>query len=493
MNNIPGIDRRRIQLIPRFDKWTLAFAFIGLIYGVVVAVASGYFGVLVLAALIGAIALVLVVFNPDLGVAMILIVLFGQVQRAFVEVQGWPGPGRPLVAFMIGVVALRFLLFGERPANWIQNNFILAAYAISLLISVVAANNVPVALEEFTNFLESLLIVSITLFIIQSSPSLRNSVWAVIAVGVFMASISVFQNLTKTFDNTYFGFGGWEYSGYVGRPRMTGPYETPNPYAQILAVIFIIALERGWRAKKMLARVVAAIGAGIIALALIYTDSRGGFLSLIITTIVFFTFYRPSISSMFVVAAIALVLMQFLPSNYTARLLTLTELFDKNSSAITDESLRGRTSENIAAWRMFLDHPVFGVGLDNFSEHYQEYSRLIGLDNRREARDPASLYLQLLASQGLLGTAAHLGVVILVLNRLYQARKQLIDMGYEDEASIAAALFAALAGYMFMSIYKNNAYTNAFWSLMSLCMAVTQVTFNIKKEKEENRPLELSS
>lgn len=494
MSTSSSTGRVRSSSISPIDKWTLSFALISIIYGIVVAIASGYFGVLVLAALAGVLALVFVVLKPDLGVAMILVVLFAQVQRVFVEINGWPGPGRPLVAFMLGVVVLRFILFSERPAGWLQNNFVLGIYAISLLLSVVTANNSTVAFDEFMNIFESLLISSIILFIVQRSPSLKNSVWAVIMAGIFMASISVFQNLTQTFDNSYFGFGGWEYSGYVGRPRMTGPYETPNPYAQILSVIFILALERAWHEKKLLTRLVAIFGAGVISLALIYTDSRGGFLSFVFTIFVFFLFNRPNISSLFVVTTIALLMLQFLPANYMERLLTLTELNPFNDQAqLDDESFRGRTSENIAAWRMFLDNPIFGVGLENYSENYLDYSRLIGLDSRREARDPASLYLQLLANQGLVGTAVYLGIILVVFTRLYTAHKKLKEMNYMDEAYIASALFAALAGYMFMSIYKNGAYTNAFWSLMSLCMAVTQVALNIVNDHEFDRPLETGS
>ena len=215
------------------DKWALTLGLLGILLGVVFAVTSGFFGVLVLAALAGGFAVIMVVLKPDLGVAFVLIFLFAQVQRAFVEVNGWPGPGRPLVAFMLGVVILRFLLFNERPKGWVQNNFILGIYALSLLVSVVTADNNTIAFEEFQNIFESLLVTSIILFIVQRPNSLRTSIWAVVIAGIFMASISVFQNLTKTYDNSYFGFGGWEYSGYVGRPRMTGPYETPNPYAQI--------------------------------------------------------------------------------------------------------------------------------------------------------------------------------------------------------------------------------------------------------------------
>ena len=491
MDRPSNFERIRDDMAPQLDKWTLAFAFIALLYGIVVAIATGYFGYLVLGALVGAIALVIVVFKPDLGIAMILFVLFAQVQRAFVEINGWPGPGRPLVLFMLGVVLLRFLLFNERPAGWLQNIFILGIYAISLLLSVVTADNVTVALEEFINVFENLLIVAIILFIVQRSPSLRSAIWSVIAAGIFMASISVIQNLTKTFDNTYYGFGGWEYSGYVGRPRMTGPYETPNPYAQILALIFILALDRAWHEKKFLIRAIALSGAGIISLALIYTDSRGGFLSFAFTILVFFMFNRPSITSIFTIGALGLFLLQLLPANYTERLLTLTQLINNDPAAIEDESFRGRTSENIAAWRMFLDNPAFGVGLENYSQYYLDYSRQIGLDSRREARDPASLYLQLLANQGLIGTAIYIGIIVLVFIRLYKARKQLLDLGSKDDAYIASALFAALAGYMFMSIYKNSAYTNAFWSLISLCMAVTQVVANLKNDRELYNPLEI--
>lgn len=480
-------ENRQIPTPTLFDKWTLTLGLVGVVLGVVFAITSGLFGILVLAALAGGFALILVVLKPDMGVALVLIFLLAQVQRVFVEVNGWPGLGRPLVAFMVGVVALRFLIYNERPASWMQNNFILGIYALSLLMSVVTANNSIVAFDEFQNIFESLLVASIILFIVQRSSSLRVSIWAVVFAGIFMASISVFQNLTQTFDNNYYGFGGWEYSGYVGRPRVTGPYETPNPYAQILCVIFVLALERAWHEKKTIIRLISLLGAGVIALALIYTDSRGGFLCLAFTLLVFLLFNPPNFNSIVIIIALGVVLVRFMPANYTERLFTLTEIFSDSSAALTDESFRGRTSENIAAWRMFLDNPVFGVGLENYSNYYLEYSRQIGLDPRREARDPASLYLQLLANQGLIGAVVYIGMIYVVFLRLYRARKNLLELGHQDEANIASALFASLAGYMFMSLYKNSAYTNAFWSLMALCMAVSQLAYNLRTDYELNR------
>jgi O-antigen ligase len=168
--------------------------------------------------------------------------------------------------------------------------------------------------------------------------------------------------------------------------------------------------------------------------------------------------------------------------------MTLTELNPFNTTApIYDESFRGRTSENIAARMMFSDHPFVGVGLNNYSENYLKYSREIGLDPRREKRDPASLYLQLLSEQGLIGFTVFIYFVFLIFKRLFKAQKGFKLQGMRDEMYMASALFAALAGYMFMAIYKNNAYSNVFWTLVGICIAAAQLAMNHTASGKESK------
>jgi putative inorganic carbon (hco3(-)) transporter len=233
---------------------------------------------------------------------------------------------------------------------------------------------------------------------------------------------------------------------------------------------------------------VALYASVITALAMIYTDSRGGFANMVFTILIFFMFNRPRLPALLITVILAAFLLRFLPANYTDRILTLTELnpFSQNSTALYDESFRGRTSENLAAWQMFLDHPILGVGLNNYSEYYQDYSRGIGLDNRREARDPASLYLQLLADQGLVGTFVFLAMVTWVFVNLLRAYGDFRSAGVRDEAYITSALFAALAGYMFMAIYRNNAYTNVFWMLIAVCIAASQVAVTMLRDRGDS-------
>jgi O-antigen ligase len=445
--------------------------------GVLISMAVSQFGWLTLALIPVAAMAFTALSRPTFGLMALVIVIFAQIQRVFTEFLNLPGPGQPLVGFLILVSLIRFLIFDERAAGWLKNTLILGMYLIFLVLSVTVAQEAEPAMEELFDLAQNILIASLVIYILRDFASLKTAVWAVILAGLLMGAVSVFQNVTNTYDNPYWGLGGSEFSGYVGRPRATGPYMTPNPYAQVLVVIFILALDRTWHETKIPLRLLAGGSALLCALALIFTDSRGGIANLAFTLFVFFLFNRPNLNSLIVVGVFALVVARFLPNNFFDRLMTLTELFD-NNGAIYDESFRGRTSENIAARMMFADHPFFGVGLNNYSENYLKYSREIGLDPRREQRDPASLYLQLLAEQGLIGFTVFIFFVVSIFVRLFKAHKDFKALNTRDEMYLTSALFAALAGYMFMSLYKNNAYSNVFWTLVGMCISAAQIAAN---------------
>jgi O-antigen ligase len=467
----------------RINRSSLMFVGLASVLGILISIVVGRFGWITLIAIPLLVMLVGTVSNPVLGLMALVIVIFAQIQRVFTQFLGLPGPGQPLVAFLLLIVLIRILLFNERSVSWIRNSFILGIYLIFLSISALAAHDVDPAFTELWDLAQNIMIASLVIYITKDTFSLKGAIWAIIVAGLFMTSISVYQNLTSTFTNNYWGFGGVEYSGYVGGYRLTGPYLTPNPYAQVLAIIFILALDRAWHEMKLVLRIIAGVCALLSALTIIFTDSRGGFANLVFTAFVFFLFNRPNFNSMLLVLVFSFIVMQFLPNNFTNRIMTLSQLnpFNQDTATLTDESFRGRTSENIAAWMMFTDHPIFGVGLNNFSTNYLQYSREIGLDPRREQRDPASLYLQLLAEQGVIGTSVFILFVVSMLIRLLRAQKDFKLMDMKDEMYISSALFASLAGYMFMSIYKNNAYSNVFWTLIALCVSVSQIAANFVK------------
>ena len=468
---------------------TLLIILSALVVGVGVAIAVGQFGYFALLVVPGVVVAIGAIRQPALGFAGLLLLIFTQLNQVLdLYHDGVPSPARPLVALLVVVILVRTLLYRERPIGWIRTSFILGLYILFLLISMINAQDYEIARDSFVNVTQNILIAIVIIYYIQRPGSLKFAIWTLMAAGIFMGTISTFQYLTGTFGNNYWGFGGWELqqSGGASRQRLTGPYFNPNAYAQVLVVIIPLAIDRLWHERNLVLRLLAGWGALVCTLSVIFTFSRNGFVSMLFALSVLFVLRRPNFLPSILSIALLVGVLQFVPANYLDRISSLFQLSSRQTSTITDESFRGRLSENIAAIQMFQDHPIFGVGLNNFQYEYQNYSRRIGLDPRRELRSPASLYLEILSEQGLFGAFIFIFLIFTVLKRLISSLNYFKRKKFHELEYITTALIASFGGYMFLAISKNSAYSNVYWSLIAICLSVEQIVKNLEVDAEQD-------
>ncbi len=95
---------------------------------------------------------------------------------------------------------------------------------------------------------------------------------------------------------------------------------------------------------------------------------------------------------------------------------------------------------------MFRDHPIMGVGLANYPEYYQQYSRQLGVDDRSVQRGAHNLYLQIAAEQGLIGLFTFGVLIFAAFYRMRQAKQIFSRHGEEELADLAAALMVGFLG-----------------------------------------------
>jgi putative inorganic carbon (hco3(-)) transporter len=470
------------------DWLTILFAILAIVAGIVIAVSVHEFGALALLALPGIFLLAASLGQPELGLMAFIAITYTQLSNVGIKYHGFPSMAQPLAGLLFLLILLRMILYGERPLGWKRAGPILAVYVLSLFASMLHAGDFLIASQTFVSFLKDALGALIVVFFIQRPASFRAAIWSLIAAGAFMGAISVFQALTGTYDNLYWGFGGWsaQVAGNIGRQRVEGPYSNPNAFAQVLVVVVPLTLERLWHERHIVLRFFAGLALVVSVLAIFFTYSRGGFLALLFTLGVFLIEYRPNFLPILLTAFLAIGILQFLPATFADRIGTLVQIFSLQNDQITDPSFRGRLSENTVAQLMFIDHPWLGIGIGNYSINYQDYSRDIGLDPRRSNRTPASLYLELLAEQGVVGTVIFLVLLFLVFRGLQTAKREFNRMGLKDEMYISAALLAGFSGYMFSAIFKNSAYFNAFWVIVGIAIAAGQVARNSQQEKMES-------
>lgn len=461
----------------RIDWVTLVLALLVVGLGVASALAVGQLGPLVLLAIPLMLIFASAVGQPQLGLAAFLVITVTQLSNVGIKYYGFPSLAQPLAGLLLLLIVVRMALSGERPLGWLRAGPILILYALIWFASLLHAANFEAASQTFIGFAKDALGAVIVIYFIQEPTSFKNALWALLLAVLFMGGISVFQALTGTYQQPYFGFGNWQAqnTGDVGRYRLTGPYDNPNAYAQVLVAIIPLALDRVWQERRFFMRLLAGLIFAIGVLTVFLTYSRGGFLSMLFALGVLLVLRRPNFFPLLITAVLAYGLLQFLPTAYTSRLATLLEFSPTSDTALSDPSFRGRSSENTSAWQMFLDHPWLGVGLGNFKDNYQTYSRTLGLDPRRTPRSPASLYLELLAEQGLVGTLLFAFLTGLIFRELWRARKNFQLAGLNDEGHLVSALFAGFAGYLFAAIFKNSAYANVFWVLVGIALATGQV------------------
>jgi O-antigen ligase len=181
------------------------------------------------------------------------------------------------------------------------------------------------------------------------------------------------------------------------------------------------------------------------------------------------------------------VLVMFAPKTYFDRLLTIKDVLPGTNGQIdvySDRAIQGRASENLTAWVMFSSRPFLGVGLNNFSSLYQEYTKSLGLAPSATNRAPHNLYLEVAAEQGIVGLAVFLIMIWLAFRSALSAIRKFREIGMEDYANMATGFVIAFMGYMFSAVFIHAAYPRYFYLLLGIAYALPLIVEQAKTQKE---------
>ena len=460
--------------------WYILFAFL---IGGGIALAVGQFGILALVAVFGLIGFGITLTKPDLGLFLFLLAIYTNLSSVLISNYGFPSTAKLMVAVMGVVIFVRLLVFKDEYRGWFFPTVLMGLYAVLGTLSLLYASNYALANETLIGYLKDALIGIIIVLLAQRPSSLRVAVWAILTAGFFMATISVFQQLTGTFSNQYGGFAQISSNSTFGN-RLSGPIGDPNFFAQIMVVLLPIAINRAWSEKNILLKGFAGWIFLATLLTVIYTYSRGSFLAMIVAFIIMAVLRPPRIPYAFLGLIVFLVVFQFVPANYRDRISSIFNIFpNSQTNGYVDVSVQGRTSENLVAWNMFRDNPVLGVGVGNYNSYYQVYSRKLGLDSRLEDRSAHNLYLEVAAERGIVGLVVFGSIIILTLQQVYRASKKFTQTGHNEFTELAIALGVSFIAYLVASIFLHDAYPRFFWVLVGICWALPQSAqyFSVQK------------
>ena len=479
-----------------FVAGPLAATLLICILAVVTGLAAGERGIIVVAALAALVAAVAVALKPDRATLVVVAVLYSNAAAIAVSRFGLPYIAGALLPLLLVVPFAYHVVIRRQPIIIATGLPYLLGYFVVVILSFLAGMSADPgrASDAFGNFVgEGLLVYFALTNVVRSLPDLRNIVWVMLVVGGFLGALSVYQQVTGSFDNDFGGFAkisqaviGQDDQGQGGDIRLAGPIGEKNRYAQILLVLIPLGLFRVWGERRLLLKVAASLATLFCALGIALTYSRGAALgfAIAIGLMAVLGYIRPK--QVLALALGAAVLFTLQPT-YLERLYTLeaiTNVTGSAGSAAEDGSIRKRANETIAAFLVFSDHPILGVGRGLFPVYYGNYADEVGISSDAESKQAHNLYTGMLAEVGIVGFLLFMAIFVVTFIDLERVRRRW-KVRQPEYANMATAFALAIVAYLASGMFLHLSYERYLWILMALAASAAWIGMHAPEPEEE--------
>ncbi len=400
------------------------------------------------------------------GLFLFTFLLYARPQEMFPDLFG----SLPLVKIVaIGTLLAYFigkLTAGERLTRWtLELTMVLVIAALGLLFTPIAAapqDSLNVLLDVF---LKVVIIFLLMINLLSTAGRLQGLIRLSVICGTALAVFAIFSYLTGNFM-----FQGKTVTNRVAG-IVAGMFGNPNDLALSLDLLIPLAValalsSRGWK------RTLFFSCAAVLAIGVVVTFSRGGFLGLVaLSLVLLWKLSRRNrgltIAAFLLVTGFFLVAM---PTGYSNRLTTIFSIEeDLTGSAQARRELLER------AVQVASNHLVIGVGMGNF--HIYSIREQVAHNS----------YLEIASELGIAGLAAYLIMILVPLGSLRRIEREtrkaqggrLIkgrDAPPEQQTYyLSVALQAAFVGYMVCSFFGSVEYLWHIYYLVAYAVSLRHI------------------
>jgi putative inorganic carbon (HCO3(-)) transporter len=302
--------------------------------------------------------------------------------------------------------------------------------AVALFVGVAVASLAWAELRDYavTELRQMVLEPAIVYLILRTTPFERRSQWRLVDMMVLAATIAA-------------GIGLYRYTMGIrlnlaegGTPRLDGIFMTPNVAALHLGRVLPVAFAVMLMAKGRPYRRWLYGAAGVVMLvAAVLTLSKGGLLLGIpaaLAVVVILWLGRAGV--LIVLGGIVAEVLALIPLSQHPRFSTLLD-FTSGSSFFRLQLWQ-------STLRMIRDHPILGVGLDQFLYQYRSRYILPEAWQEPDLNQPHNVLLNYWVRLGIFGLIAGVWMQVAFWRLAYHTQKRLRD--------VEPALFALVAGFM---------------------------------------------
>lgn len=398
---------------------------------------------------------VLILLNPYIGV---FIYLLFEYLRPYDLVPALVHLKIPLV--VIAVTAASFVLRLARSKKMIWNNFgwLYLGFVSLIGFTVFSAENYFYAIQVFRVMLESFIMFVVCVNVVNNYGRMRKLIWLLLVIHLFFSLKGIYNYVYSIAPA-----GAQQTSGVIGSFFLADE----NDFALALNIMVPFAYFAVIYSKRFYSKIMASIVLTSLVLGVLASFSRGGWVGLIAALGFCFLRTRRKIVSFGFAVLLLIVLSSAAPARYWEEISTITDT--EETTAAT------RLHYWKAAVRMYLDHPIVGVGANNGGLHMPDYVTGFADPVTQWGRAFHGTLPQVLAELGTIGIALYLAMIIMAFRYLLRIRRDALATGDRIEiVNYSDSIFGGIIAYLATATFLSTAYYPQLWTLFTLTMILVR-------------------
>ncbi|HHT9120111.1 MAG TPA: O-antigen ligase family protein [Candidatus Hypogeohydataceae bacterium YC41] len=372
--------------------------------------------------------------HPVLGMRLVgfitVIKLVGIIALLYALVYRSIGGGQRLLGSRIGQLFCVFTVFA------------LASFII-FYDPLISHGKHIILISFFTLFL-------VALTFVDSKEKLRKCLW-VCVIALFLGSISLIK-------------GAIQYGGRAG-----GGFGDCNIYAANAVLILPIAYYLFLSEKRHTYRMILLGIMALMAVGIVMARSRGAAAGLLTVLLIMSWQSSKKIKAFLGVAMLIIILLPFVPESFWARM----GLFGYEQDVGAKKSTEAHIQRWHAGLRMIKNHPLLGVGLDNFYYSLNKYlSGFTGHSAKRGGGQAHNGYIEITAELGIPGFCLYIAMIVFTFLALRKVKKRAIASSDHLMLNFAKGFQAGLAGFLVCVFFVNAQDQKLFWLVLFLVIVL---------------------
>jgi len=342
---------------------------------------------------------------------------------------------------------------------------------VVLVSTSVALSERPDA-ETISRLLEYVKIVVIALFttvVVKTREHLRILMWVIaLSLGFYGVKSGVWGILT---------FGGG-----VIKQGPGGMLADNNDFALALAMAVPLLVNVGLSEKRDLLRRAFFITVPLTMITIVLTHSRGGFLSLTGAIGVMVWRSKNRVAGVVIGMLIGLCALVLAPASYKERIASIADYKSEGSA-------QARFASWAVAYRMAMAHPILGVGLGKFTQHYMRHEPNPTAQQRAgfDIFVAHNSYLQIWAECGTMAFLLYWMLLFISFFTIWRTRARAKRLYYSSWIiNYATGMEASLVAFMIGSTFLNRAHFDLFYHFVAVVCV-----FGVIAQREMDTPVKV--